>query len=129
MTLGTIEMTFALWSIPLAMFLPLVWVGIAKSSARGYDNHKPREWLARLEGRAMRANWAQQNSYEAFPPYAAAVIVAHLTGAPQLTVDILAAVFLAARVSHGFLYITDKSTARSIVWLVGYGVTFALFVV
>jgi len=26
-----------------AMFLPLVWVGIAKSSANGYDNSKPRE--------------------------------------------------------------------------------------
>jgi len=123
------EMTFALWCIPLAMFMPLVWVGIAKASARGYDNAKPREWLAKLEGRAKRANWAQQNSYEAFPPFAAAVIVAHLTGAEQGTVDLIAGLFILLRIGHGVTYIADKDMLRSLLWLGGFGCTLALFLV
>jgi uncharacterized MAPEG superfamily protein len=85
-------MTFAYWCIPIAMFLPLVWAGTAKMGATDYDNSRPREWMARQAGRAQRANWAQQNSYEAFPPFAAAVIVAHLTGSVQMTIDVLAGI-------------------------------------
>jgi uncharacterized MAPEG superfamily protein len=124
-----LEMTFALWCIPLAVFLPIIWVGIAKSMVQGYDNSAPREWLAKLEGRAKRANWAQQNSYEAFPPFAAGVIVAHLTGAPQLTIDVLAGLFLVLRVAHGILYIIDWSTLRSVVWTLGFFITFAFYVI
>lgn len=123
------EMTFALWCIPLAMFLPLVWVGIAKATAKGYDNAQPREWLARLEGRAKRANWAQQNSYEAFPPFAAAVIVAHLTGAEQGTIDLIAGLFILLRVGHGVTYILDKDMLRSLLWLGAFGCTLSLFVI
>lgn len=123
------EMTLALWCIPIAMFLPLVWVGIAKATASGYDNSQPREWLAKLEGRAKRANWAQQNSYEAFPPFAAAVIVAHLTGATQLTIDIVAGLFILLRVGHGITYILDKDMIRSLLWLGGFGCTLALFLI
>ncbi len=125
----TLQMTFAFWCLPLAMFLPLVWVGIAKASAPGYDNAKPREWLAKLEGRAKRANWAQQNAYEAFPPFAAAVIVAHLTGADQSVINGVAGAFIACRVGHGVAYIADKDLIRSLFWLGGFGCTLALFVI
>jgi uncharacterized MAPEG superfamily protein len=122
-------MTFAYWCLVFTIFLPLIWVGVAKVNGSGYDNSKPREWLAKLDGIGQRANWAQQNAYEAFPPFAAAVIIAHLTGAPQLTVDILAGVFLAARIAHGILYIRDKPTFRSLIWLIGFGCTISLFMV
>jgi len=39
-----------------AVFLPLVWVGAAKSGAAGYDNAKPRIFLANLSGWPQRAN-------------------------------------------------------------------------
>jgi uncharacterized MAPEG superfamily protein len=121
-------MTFAYWCLPIAIFLPLIWVGYAKvMGGSGYDNSRPREWLENREGQAKRANWAQQNSYEAFPPFAAAVIVAHLTGAPQLTIDIMAGIFILARIAHGIFYIADMSTLRSVVWVMGYGITIALF--
>ena len=122
-------MTIAYWCVVLAMFLPLIWVGIAKANGRGYDNAKPREWLAKLEGRAQRANWAQQNSYEAFPPFAAAVIIAHLVGNDQTMVDALAVFFIICRIAHGILYINDYSTLRSFAWLGGFGATVALFLV
>lgn len=122
-------MTFAYWVIVFLIFLPLIWVGIAKANGPGYDNSRPREWLAHLHGAAQRANWAQQNAYEAFPPFAAAVIIAHLTGAPQIAIDIMAGIFLVARIAHGILYILDKAMLRSLVWLVGFGSTIALFLI
>ena len=122
-------MTFAYYCLPIAMFLPLIFAGVAKVSASGYDNARPREWLEKLGGRAARANWAQENSYESFPPFAAAVIVAHLTGYPQMTVDILAGLYIVARAAYGYTYINDMPTARSLCWSVGFGITIALFLV
>ena len=120
-------MTIAYWCVVFAIFLPLIWVGIAKANGTGYDNSKPREWLAKQQGKAQRANWAQQNAYEAFPPFAAGVIIAHLTGTPQNVIDTLAVRFIVARIAHGMLYINDKHMLRSLVWLVGFGATIALF--
>jgi uncharacterized MAPEG superfamily protein len=114
-------MTFAYWSVVLATFLPLIWVGAAKF-ARGedYDNSKPRESLAELSGWAQRANWAQANSYEALPPFAAGIIIAHAVGANQMVIDTLAGIFLISRILHGIFYITDRSNLRTLIWLTGY---------
>ncbi len=120
-------MTAAYWCVLLAAVLPLVWAGVAKSQADGYDNRRPRPWLDGLQGMPQRANWAQVNSYEAFPPFAAGVIIAHLVGANQLLVDGLALTFITMRVLHGVMYIQDKATARSIVWLVGFFCVIGLF--
>jgi uncharacterized MAPEG superfamily protein len=122
-------MTVAYWCVVFAVFLPIIWVGVAKVNGSGYDNTKPRVWLADLDGVGQRANWAQQNAYEAFPPFAVAVIIAHLTNSPQLIVDLLAGTFLLLRVAHGIFYILDKSTLRSFAWLTGFGCTVALFLV
>lgn len=120
-------MTFAYWCVLIAAFLPIVWVGAAKSGAAGYNNDRPREFLAGLEGWPQRANWAQANALEAFPPFAAGVIIASVAGAEQTTIDILAGVFILARLLHGVAYIADKGTLRSLVWLVGYGCMVGLF--
>lgn len=120
-------MTLALWCILFAGILPIVWVGYAKGTGGRYDNRAPREFLAGVSGSAQRAHWAEQNSYEAFPLFAAGVIVAHLAGASQPLVDGLALAFVAARVAHGICYITDLATLRSVVWLAGWGCSVALF--
>jgi uncharacterized MAPEG superfamily protein len=121
-------MTFAFWCVAMAAFLPLVWVGAAKvGGGDGYDNAKPRIFLQNLSGWPQRANWAQTNAYEAFPPFAAAVIIASIAGANQTVVDILASVFLIARVLHGIFYIYDKPMLRSLVWTVGFFTMIAIF--
>ena len=122
-------MTFAYWCVALAAFLPLVWVGAAKSGAAGYDNAKPRIFLANLNGWPQRANWAQANALEAFPTFAAAVIIAHVTGGNQIVINLLAGIFLCARILHGLFYITDKPTLRSLVWTVGFFSMIGLFLV
>jgi len=120
-------MTFAYWCVLLAALMPIIWAGAAKVGADPYDNHKPRIFLAELTGWKQRANWAQANAYEAFPPFAAAVIIAHLAGANQLAVDTLAGAFLVTRVLHGIMYIQDKATVRSAVWTTGFLCVIGLF--
>jgi len=125
---GDETMTFALWSILLAAILPIVWAGMAKTGASGYENARPRVHMNQLTGWHQRADWAQANSYEAFPPFAAGVIVAHVVGANQLIVDLLAGIFLCARILYGVFYIKDKHMARSFSWLAGSLCTIGFFV-
>jgi uncharacterized MAPEG superfamily protein len=120
-------MTFAYWCVVLAAFLPLFWVGVAKYGSPDYDNARPRIFLQNLSGWPQRANWAQANAYEAFPPFAAAVIIAGMAGANNLVVDTLAGVFLLARVLHGLFYITNKPTLRSLAWTIGFFAMIAIF--
>jgi uncharacterized MAPEG superfamily protein len=121
-------MTTAYGCVLVAALLPIVWAGAAKAGGKRYNNARPREFLGALTGWPARANHAQQNSYEAFPPFAAGVIIAHLCNAPQSTIDALALTFIAARVVYGLCYIADRSTLRSLVWLVGFGSVVGLFV-
>jgi len=121
-------MTTAYWCVLAAALLPLLWTGAAKAGGLRYDNARPREFLAALTGWPARAHHAQQNSYEAFPPFAAGVIIAHLCGAPQPMVDGLALGFIGARLVYGLCYIADLSTLRSLVWLAGIGCVIGLFI-
>jgi uncharacterized MAPEG superfamily protein len=120
-------MTFAFWCVLLAALLPVIWVGVAKTGADGYDNDKPRIFLANLKDWPQRANWAQANAYEAFPPFAAAVIIAHIVGLNQVAIDILAGTFLILRILHGIFYIRNQATLRSTAWLLGFICVIGLF--
>lgn len=122
-------MTFALWCVFAAMWLPLFLAITAKWGFRNFDNSRPREWLASQEGFRQRAVWAQSNAWEAFAPFAAAVLIAHYLGAGQATVDWLAGVFIVARALHGLFYVIDRPTARSVAWLAGMIAVISLFVV
>ena len=113
-------MTTAETCLVAAGLLPYVATGIAKASS-SFDNHQPREWLARQTGWRARANAAQANSFEAFAFFAAAVLLAQARHAPQATVDAFALGFIAARVAYLALYLADLATLRSIAWLAGLG--------
>ena len=122
-------MSIALWCVLVAALLPFVATIMAKAgNARTFDNHNPREWLAKQTGKAARANAAQANSFEAFPFFAAAVIVATMLHAPQARVNLLAMIFIAARIAYIACYLADQATLRSLVWFVGIACTFAIFV-
>ena len=121
-------MTFALWCIFVGLWLPLLWSITAKWGFPNYDNSRPREWMATQEGWRQRALWAQANAWEAFAPFAAAVLTAHFAGADQTAANWLAALFIVARVLHGVLYIVDRSTLRSVAWLGGMAAVVGLFV-
>ncbi|HYM47940.1 MAG TPA: MAPEG family protein [Burkholderiaceae bacterium] len=121
-------MTVAYWCVLAAAILPLIATGIAKGGGERYNNRHPRAWLDKQGGYRARAAAAQANSFEAFPFFAAAVIVAHLTHAPQVRLDLLAVAFVVARIAYVACYVADWHWARSLVWLVGWIVCIAIFV-
>ena len=121
-------MTLAVWCILAAALLPYVTVAFAKMRP-GYNNRSPREWEARLEGRHKRAVHAHENHFEAFAPFAAGVIVAHLAHAPQGAVDGLAVAFIAARIAYTAAYLADRHALRSTLWMAGFACMVALFAV
>ncbi len=117
------QFTFAYWCVLIAALLPIVCAGLAKRVGFGkkggegaYNNHNPRAWLAEQEAPSARANAAQSNSFETLPFFIGAVVIAHQLGAPQDRLDALAAAYVALRVVYIALYISDKATARSVVW-------------
>src|SRR5690554_4529776 len=120
-------MTIAYWCVLAAIVLPYIFSLIAKSAGR-YNNFSPREFLEKQEGYHKRAHWVQLNSYEAFPAFAAAVIIAHLCMVSQNTIDALAIGFIVARVLYGIAYLANKAALRSLVWGVGFACVIALFI-
>lgn len=122
-------MSIAHWMVLVAAFLPIVFAGAAKVGGGQFDNSRPREWFERQSGWPKRAHWAQQNGYEAFPPFAAAVIIAHQVGGPQGMIDVFAVLFVALRILYGLFYIADWANLRSLSWLGGALCIVALFLV
>ncbi len=122
-------MTVAYWCILIAALLPYVWVVIAKTGAPGYNNKDPRGWIAKQENyRVRNAYGAHNNALEAFPAFAAAVLMAQFTQVDAQWVAWLAIAFIACRILHGIFYLTVMQALRSLVWFAGFGCVIALFV-
>lgn len=119
-------MTFAYWCVLAAALLPYVTIAFAKYD-RGYNNRSPREWEAGLEGRARRAVSAHQNHFEAFAPFAAAVIIAQLARVQQAPIDVLAGAFILARIAYTWAYLADRHALRSLLWMAGLACVIGLF--
>lgn len=125
-------MTVALWCILIAMILPPLCGLTAKLSSGRFglrDNHDPRAFLDTLSGLPRRAHAAQQNGFEAFPAFAAAVLVADIVGnAEQVTQDVLAVLYITSRLLYIICYLADLAVLRSLVWFAGLGLIVAFFV-
>ncbi|MBS9778590.1 MAG: MAPEG family protein [Gammaproteobacteria bacterium] len=124
-------MTIAYYCVFILMFIPVLCAGYAKAKG-GFtkaDNKNTRDFFAKATGVASRANAAQQNSYEVYPVFAAAVIIAHLTGGTtQPVIDTLAVLFVMSRIAFCVCYIADWSLMRSLVWIFGFACTAGLFI-
>ena len=116
-------MTFGYWCILFAYLIPYGAAAYAKFTGSGFtpDNKRhPRAFLAKRERPQARANAAEQHAFEITPLFAAAVIVAHVTGgAAQGTINFLALLFVVSRIIYTWLYIKDRATQRSKVWALG----------
>ncbi len=122
-------MTIAYLCILIAALLPYIWVSIAKFGGPRYDNRDPRGWLAKQDDpRTTRAYNAQLNAFEAFAPFAAAVLMAQLAGVDPVRITQLALAFVALRVLHGIFYIGNKPAFRSLIWLAALLCVVALMV-
>jgi uncharacterized MAPEG superfamily protein len=121
-------MHLAYWMILIAALLPYATVGGAKA-ATDYDNANPRAYLARQQGWRARADAAHRNHFEAFPAFAAAVIVAQVKSIPEHVIDVLAVTFVVIRVAYTVAYLANAATLRSLIWITGFACTVALFVI
>lgn len=122
-------MTLAYLCILAAALLPYVWIGVAKFGGPRYDNRDPRGWLEKQDNpRIRRATAAQHNAFEAFAPFAAAVLMAQLAGVDPARINALALAFIGLRVLHGLFYVGNKHSFRSLVWFAALVCVLALMV-
>lgn len=126
-------MTILLLSVLAAALMPIVCAGIAKGggfgksrSEGGFDNHAPREWLARQSGYQARANAAQANCFEALPFFVGAVAIALTLGATADRVGALALVWVGLRAAFVVCYLADRAVLRSLVWALALAVNIAI---
>lgn len=85
-------------------------------SKGGYDNANPRDQQATLEGWGRRAAAAQSNGYESFPPFAAAVVMAHLAHANARWTAAMAIAHVVSRALYQVFYVANVDKLRSTVW-------------
>jgi uncharacterized MAPEG superfamily protein len=122
-------MFIAVLCVLLAMLQPFVLSVLARSATRKADYlPSPREYNETLSGWHRRAHFAQLNAFEAFPPFAAAVILAWLAGVAPAHLNALAVLFVVFRIAHAAFYLTDRSSLRSLVWKLAMMSVVALFV-
>ena len=128
--------TVAYWCVLMAVLLPIGCAWLAKSGSfgkprrdGGFDNHNPREWLARQSDWRARANAAQANSFEALPFFIGAVIIAHSLGAGQTRLDLLAMLWVFLRLFYILMYVGDMPRARSAVWAAAFLVNIAILLI
>jgi uncharacterized MAPEG superfamily protein len=117
--------TLAFWCILVAALAPYAPLGL---TTRNLDPKLPRKRVPDLEGLAARAYGAHLNAFEAFPPFAAAVVVSHIVEGASAIADALAVVFVLARAAHMAFYLLDRQPARSAAFFVGLLATIAIFV-
>lgn len=112
----------------LMILFTKVPVAMAMAEDGGYDNRHPRAQQARLTGFGARALAAHQNMIEAFPVFAAGLLLALWAEADPFWTSALALAFIAARVVYTILYLGDFPVLRSLSWGVGFAASLGLMV-
>jgi uncharacterized MAPEG superfamily protein len=113
---------FACVALYLLTIVPVKWIGF-----RDYDNSRPRNPAFYQDAIRARALGAHQNGIEAFPFFAAAVLLAEFRAAPQNLINELAVLFLIVRIAYVFTYLGNRSRLRSILWNIGFVINIAIF--
>jgi uncharacterized MAPEG superfamily protein len=121
-------MTVAEWCVFASLMLYLLSIASVKWLRFGnFDNSRPRDPAFYDNPIAARALGAHQNGIEAFPFFAAAVLLAEFRACPQNLINELAVLFVIVRISYVFTYIGNRPTLRSILWSIGFAINIAIF--
>jgi len=86
-----------------------------------------RESLPSLTGLAGRMDKAQMNSVVAMALFAPAILILELRGDIPPVAHTLAWIFLIARIAYVAVFAFGIPWVRTIVWLIGYAMTFWLY--
>jgi uncharacterized MAPEG superfamily protein len=121
-------MTIAEFCLLGMVVLTIAVIAPAKFAGRHeFDNANPRDPTFYTTGFRMRSLAAHQNGLEAFPLFAAAVLLAEFRGVPQHVVDGLALAFVGIRVVYAICYIGNRPSLRSLVWTLALACNVAIF--
>jgi uncharacterized MAPEG superfamily protein len=121
-------MTIAEWCVFASVMLvlltiaPIKWIGF-----RTFDNANPRDPAFYYDPLRARALGAHLNGIEAFPFFAAAVLLAEFRNSPQNLINELAVLFIIVRIAYVFTYLGDRPTLRSILWSIGFAINVGIF--
>jgi uncharacterized MAPEG superfamily protein len=110
-----------LYSIAAAavlIYLPYLLVAYARALV-GYDLSAPRAMFDKLPPYAQRATWAHENSFEAFMIFAAAALMAYVTGVNSPMAANAAIAFVTARLLYSIFYILNIPLLRSLMFGIG----------
>ena len=102
----------------LLIYLPYLFLAYARGRL-GYDIAAPRAMFDKLPPYAQRATWAHQNSFEAFMIFAAAALMAYVTGITSTVAVGAAITFVIARSLYSIFYIANIPLARVLMYATG----------
>ena len=110
----------------ILIYLPFLLVAYARVQV-GYDLAAPHTMLDKLPPYAQRAAWAHENAFEAFMIFAAAALMAYVTGVDSTIASGAAIAFLGARLLYTVFYIANIPLARSLMFGIGSLCSYTLF--
>ena len=124
----TPDLTYLAWTALLtaALWIPYISGQVMTNgllTPQNYRNPAARE--VPLWG--QRANRAHINAVEAFAPFAALVLVAHVAGVSNEATAMWAALFFWARLAHAVIYILGIPFLRTIIFTVGFVAIVGIF--
>jgi len=124
----TPDLTYLAWTALLtaALWIPYISGQVMTNgllTPQNYRNPAARE--VPLWG--QRANRAHINAVEAFAPFAALVLVAHVGGVSNEATAMWAALFFWARLAHAVIYILGIPFLRTIIFTVGFVAIVGIF--
>jgi len=109
-------MTLAIWCILIVGLMPYFVYGPAAAKV---DNRLPRVSAGGLTDLPARAYGAHLNSFETFPLFAIAVLVAHVAGGPGGPANWLAPLYIIIRLVYFYCYLSNLQPHRTIVFFIG----------
>ena len=125
----TTDLTYLAWTALLtaALWIPYIAAQVAINGLLAPANYvDPTPRPLPLWGK--RADRAHVNAVEAFAPFAALVIVAHLAGKANGMTAFWATCFFWLRLTHAVVYLLAVPYLRTVVFTLGFVATAGIFV-
>ena len=109
---------YAIAMAAVLVYLPFMVVAYGRLQA-GYDMAQPRALFDKLPAYAQRATWAHENAFESFVLFAAAALMAYVTGQQSALAGWAAIAYVVARLLYPTFYILNVPIGRSLMFLTG----------
>ena len=125
----TTDLTYLAWTAMLtaALWIPYIVCQVMTNGFLEPPNYvDPEQRAVPLWGK--RANRAQINAVEAFAPFAALVLVAHVAGKADAMTAFWAACYFWLRLIHAIVYLLGIPYIRTLVFTLGFVAIVGIFV-